>query len=158
MRKELAGNPYSSMVLAKEAAEAVRPVPIFEANNYGYDILWVRFLMSMRSVQRGLNYRISSCNFIADWTIVTWGRHVLLALLASWLQLTFRSVHINLDRTSFFQFGKNSVIPGSYQHSWFSKWPFLHYNEAEDTVICHSCMKMFKGVSHPKIVFFLKHL
>ena len=26
-------------------------------------------------------------------------------------------------------FGKKSVIPGSYQHSWFSKWPFLHYNE-----------------------------
>ena len=45
-------------------------VPIFEANNYGYDILWVCFLMSMCSVQCGLNYRISSCNFIADWTIV----------------------------------------------------------------------------------------
>ena len=25
--------------------------------------------MSMRSDQRGLNYRIGSCNFIADWTI-----------------------------------------------------------------------------------------
>ena len=32
-------------------------------------------------------------------------------------------------------FGKKSVIPGSYQHSWFSKGPFLHYNEAEDTVV-----------------------
>ena len=41
-------------------------------------------------------------------------------------------------------FGKKSVIPGFYQHSWFSKWPFLHYNEAEDTVIYHSIMKMFK--------------
>ena len=39
---------------------------------------------------------------------------------------------------------KKNVIPGSYQHSWFSKWPFIHYNEAEDTVICHSCMNMFK--------------
>ena len=27
MRKELAGNPYSSMVLAKEAAEVLRPWP-----------------------------------------------------------------------------------------------------------------------------------
>ena len=35
-------------------------------------------------------------------------------------------------------YGKKSVIPGSYQHSCFSKWPFLHYNEAEDTVICRS--------------------
>ena len=42
-------------------------VPIFEANNYGCGILWVCFLMSMRSV-----YRISRCNFIADWTIVLW--------------------------------------------------------------------------------------
>ena len=41
-------------------------------------------------------------------------------------------------------FGKKSAIPGSYQHSWFSKGPFLHYNVAEGTVICHSCMKMFK--------------
>ena len=41
-------------------------------------------------------------------------------------------------------FRKKSIIPGYYQHSWFSKWPFLHYNEAEDTVICHSCMKIFK--------------
>ena len=42
-------------------------------------------------------------------------------------------------------FGKNSVVQGSFQHSWFSKWPFLHYNEAEDTVFSHICMKMFKG-------------
>ena len=53
-------------------------IPIFEANNYGYDILWGCFLMSMHSVQRGLNYRISSCNFIADWTIVM-GKTFLLA-------------------------------------------------------------------------------
>ena len=26
----------------------------------------------------------------------------------------------------------------------FFKVAFSHYNEAEDTVICHSCMKMFK--------------
>ena len=31
-------------------------------------------------------------------------------------------------------FGKKSVVQGSFQHSWFSKWPFLHYNEAEVTV------------------------
>ena len=41
-------------------------------------------------------------------------------------------------------FGEKSVIHGSFQHSWFSKWPFLHYNEAEDTVFCHTCMKNFK--------------
>ena len=43
-----------------------------------------------------------------------------------------------------YSFVKKSVIPGSYQHSWFSKWLFLHYNEAKDTVICHSCMNKFK--------------
>ena len=51
-------------------------VSIFEANNYGYHILWVCFLMSMRS---GLYYRISSCNFIADWTIVV-GKTSIIAL------------------------------------------------------------------------------
>ena len=67
MRKELVGNPYYSMALAKEAAEAVRPWPYQYLRPNGYDILWVCFLMSMRS---GLNYRLSSCNFIADLTIV----------------------------------------------------------------------------------------
>ena len=33
--------------------------------------------------------------------------------------------------------GKKCVVQGSFQHSWFSKWPFLHYNEAEDTVFCY---------------------
>ena len=41
-------------------------------------------------------------------------------------------------------FGKKSVIRGSYQHSCFSKWPFLHYNEAEDTVVCHSYLRRRK--------------
>ena len=54
MRKELAGNPYSSMALAKEErggrSGTAMALPIFEANNYGYDILWVCFLMNMRSV------------------------------------------------------------------------------------------------------------
>ena len=49
-------------------------IPIFKANNYGYDILWVCFLMSMCSVKLGLKYRMSSCNFIADWTIL-WERY-----------------------------------------------------------------------------------
>ena len=60
-------------------------IPIFEANNYRYDILWVCFLMSMRSVQCGLNYRISSCNFIADWKIVMGKISIVGLALASWL-------------------------------------------------------------------------
>ena len=35
-------------------ASTAMAVPIFEANNYGCGILWVCFLMSMRSVKRGL--------------------------------------------------------------------------------------------------------
>lgn len=41
-------------------------------------------------------------------------------------------------------FGIKSVVHRSFQHSWFSKWPYLHYNEAADTVYCHTCLKMFK--------------
>ena len=35
-------------------ASTAMAVPIFEANNYGCGILWVCFLISMRSVKRGL--------------------------------------------------------------------------------------------------------
>ena len=112
--------------------------------------MWVCFLMSMYSVQRGSNYRISSCNFIADWTIVMGKIHIVgLALTTSELATTDFPEHSHQPGPDFIfpkrSFGKKSVIPGSYQHCWFSKWPFLHYNEAaEDSVICHSCVKMFK--------------
>ena len=36
-------------------ASIAMAVPIFEANKYGCGILWVCFLRSMRSVQRGLH-------------------------------------------------------------------------------------------------------
>ena len=71
-----------------------------------------------------------------------------LALASSELATTDLPEHSHQPGPDFIfpkrSFGKKSVIPGSFQHSWFSKWPFLHYNEAEDTVICHSCMKIFK--------------
>ena len=28
--------------------------------------------------------------------------------------------------------------------SWFSQWPFLHYDEAQDLVLCHTCLLGFK--------------
>ena len=126
-------------------------VPIFEANNYGYHKLSVCFLMSMCSVQRGLNYRISILQFYCELA----DRHGMgkisiidLALVTSELATTDLPEHSHQPGPGFIfpkcLFGKKSVIPGSYQHSLFSKWPFLHYNEAEDTVICYSCMKMFK--------------
>ena len=141
MRKELAGNPYSSMALAKEAAEAV---PIFEANNYGNDILWGCFLMSMRSVQR------TDCNFIVDWTAMGKISIVGLALATSELATT------DLPERSH-QPGPDFIFPSFFQNIRLGRkvsfqdltntlgfQSFLHSNEAEDTVICHSCMKMLK--------------
>ena len=39
------------------------------------------------------------------------------------------------------EFGKTKVIMWSFQPSWFEKWPWLHYNESEDSVLCHTCAK-----------------
>ena len=45
--------------------------------------------MNMQSVQRGLNYRISNYNFIADWTIVMGKISIVgLALVTSQLAIT----------------------------------------------------------------------
>ena len=38
-------------------------------------------------------------------------------------------------------YGKKTVIQQSFQHAWFSKWPFLH---SGDTVFCFTCRQMFK--------------
>ena len=36
---------------------------------------------------------------------------------------------------------KNKVIMRKFQPSWFEKWPWLHYNESEDSVLRHTCAK-----------------
>ena len=38
------------------------------------------------------------------------------------------------------QFGSRNVNR-CFQPIWFSKWPFLHYDESRDLVFCHVCMK-----------------
>ena len=39
------------------------------------------------------------------------------------------------------KFEKTKVIMRSFQPSWFEKWPWLHYNESEDSVLCHTYAK-----------------
>ena len=38
-------------------------------------------------------------------------------------------------------FGKKSIVYRSFQASWFGSWSWLHYDEANDTVLCHLCTK-----------------
>ena len=54
--KQVRTSPYhpQSRGGGSGTASTAMAVPIFEANNYGCGILWVCFLMSMRSVKRGL--------------------------------------------------------------------------------------------------------
>ena len=66
-------------------------------------------------MQRGLNYRISSCNFIVDWTIVMGKISIVgLALMAT----TDLSERSHQPAPDFIfpkrSFGKKSVFPGSY--------------------------------------------
>ena len=80
-------------------------------------------------MQRGLNCRISSCNFIADWTIVTVKIFIVgLALATIKLATTDLPERSHPPGPDFIfpkrSFGKKSVIPGPFQHSWFSKWLF----------------------------------
>ena len=39
------------------------------------------------------------------------------------------------------QYGRNNPVKCSFKTSWFASWPFLHYNEADDTVFCYTCIK-----------------
>ena len=40
-------------------------------------------------------------------------------------------------------FGKKTVVQRSFQHTWFSRWPFLDYREDDNTVFCYICRRMF---------------
>ena len=41
-------------------------------------------------------------------------------------------------------FGKKSPVLRSFQPFWFSHWPFLHYDEANDMVYYHTRLSGFK--------------
>ena len=38
------------------------------------------------------------------------------------------------------EFGKKNVVKRSFQPSWFTKWPWLHYCEDIDVVFCCICI------------------
>ena len=41
-------------------------------------------------------------------------------------------------------FGKAKPVLCSAQSQWFDTWPFLHYDESQDVVFCHTCVKAFE--------------
>ena len=47
------------------------------------------------------------------------------------------------------EYGKTIKVRCSFQRQWFRVWPFLHYDEAQDVVYCHTCVTAFK---HGKIL------
>ena len=38
-------------------------------------------------------------------------------------------------------FGLKKPIYRSFQSSWFTKWPWLHYDQVNDKVFCFTCLK-----------------
>ena len=42
-------------------------------------------------------------------------------------------------------FGRTKVVERSCQSSWFSRWPFLHYDEGKDALFCHTCLLVYKS-------------
>ena len=41
-------------------------------------------------------------------------------------------------------FGHKKQVFCRAQHHWFTKWPFLHYDQGKDVVFCHTCVNAFK--------------
>ena len=43
------------------------------------------------------------------------------------------------------EFGKTSVVKRSFQHNWFQRWPWLHYDEEQDLAFCFTCIVAYKN-------------
>jgi len=41
-------------------------------------------------------------------------------------------------------FGKATPVKCAAQQQWFSSWPFLHYDQGQDVVFCHTCVTAVK--------------
>ena len=42
------------------------------------------------------------------------------------------------------EFGKQTIVKRSFQHSWFQKYPWLHYDEKNDSAYCFNCVNAYK--------------
>ena len=42
------------------------------------------------------------------------------------------------------KFGNKNPVERAFQPTWFSKWPWLHYNEKTDSAFCFMCTKAMK--------------
>ena len=42
------------------------------------------------------------------------------------------------------EFGKKTIVRRSFQPSWFTNWPWLHYCEDSDVVFCHTCVSALR--------------
>ena len=60
-------------------------------------------------------------------------------------------------------FGKKNVVYRSCHAEWFQTWPWLHYQEDKDTVLCHVCAranskgKLSSGTAEPSFVSFIMY-
>ena len=43
------------------------------------------------------------------------------------------------------EYGKISVVKRSFQHNWFQRWPWLHYDEEQDLAFCFTCIVTYKN-------------
>ena len=55
-------------------------------------------------------------------------------------------------------FCKTKVVKRSFQPSWYTKWPWIHYNQNDDTVMCFICaqaaaQKKLLSSSHADLAF-----
>ena len=37
------------------------------------------------------------------------------------------------------QFGKTKIVSQSFESSWYKSWPWLHYMEVTNSVLCYTC-------------------
>ena len=42
------------------------------------------------------------------------------------------------------EYRKHVVVKRNFQAAWFARWTWLHYQESNDCVFCHTCVKAFK--------------
>ena len=56
-------------------------------------------------------------------------------------------------------YGKKKIVCCSFHPHLFVTWPFLHYNESDDAVYCHTCVKAFRFfiIGRMQTMSFRKH-
>ena len=122
----------------------------------------VKLTLSLQSMNHQTKPSIKYFNFMARFycgfdtcLVLKWWMSQLVLLVLKRILFHLFLISLVISEVLFW---KTKIVELSFQWSWFVKWPVLHYDEVQECVFCHTCMKAFKERNRWSLRRWIPHL